>query len=247
MADNFVAENLTFANEKMKTPPKSGTVPISPVPTLAGQRSQASQAPAVVVSGDRALFRNVRLLGNQNTLYAGSKDCASATGQPCTPSRQYFSKCYIEGNVDVISGDGKVVFDRCEIHSTKHSSGVVTAQGKHYPEQESGFVFDHCTLTAEPGVTDVWLGRPWQPYASVVFLNTRMGGHIRAAGWREEHSGETNSLSLAFLAEFNSSGPGAHHGERDSHSKQLSAQEAAPFEIRRFLAGSDQWDPTKRH
>lgn len=206
---------------------------------------QGVQSQALQVTGDRAVFRNVRLLGNRNTLYAGSKDCASATGQPCTPSRQYFSKCYIEGSVDFISGDGRAVFDHCEIHSTQHSTGSITAQGKHYPEQESGFVFNHCTLTAEPGVTDLWLGRPWRPYASVVFLNTQMGGHIRPAGWQESHPGETNSIALAFFEEYNSSGEGAHPGERDSHCKQLSAEEAARFEIRRFLAGPDQWDPTK--
>ncbi|MBZ5534485.1 MAG: hypothetical protein LAO31_00900 [Acidobacteriia bacterium] len=252
LADNFVAENLTIANDsserpgKMGTAPKSGTVPISPVPIFPVQQAQGSRAPALRVTGDRAVFRNVRLLGNQGTLYAGSKDCASATRRPCTSSRQYFSNCYIEGNVDIISGDGKAFFDRCEIHSTKRSTGVVTAQGKHYPEQESGFLFDLCTLTAEPGVTDVWLGRPWRPYASVVFLNTHMGAHIRTAGWREGIPGETNSTNLAFFGEYDSSGPGAHSVERDPHSKQLSAQEAAGFEIRRFLAGQDQWDPTKR-
>jgi pectin methylesterase-like acyl-CoA thioesterase len=227
-ADNFVAENLTLANDYNATHP---------------QLPQGSQALALLVTGDRAVFRNVRLLGNQDTLYAGSKDCNSANGQRCTPSRQYFSKCYIEGNVDFIFGDGKAFFDSCEIHSTEHSIGFITAQGKHYPEQDSGFVFDHCRLTSQPGVTNVWLGRPWRPYASVVFLNTEMDGHIEVAGWREWHPGETNSIITAFYAEYNSAGPGAHPGERDPNTKRLSATEAARFEIGRFLAGSDHWNP----
>jgi pectin methylesterase-like acyl-CoA thioesterase len=229
LADNFVAENLTLANDYNATHP---------------QLPQGSQALALLVTGDRAIFRNMRILGNQDTLYAGSRDCNPADGQPCIPSRQYFSECLIEGNVDFIFGDGKAVFDRCEIRSTKHSIGFITAQGKRYPEQDSGFVFDHCRLTAEPGVTNVWLGRPWRPYASVVFLNTEIGPHIERAGWREWHPGETNSITTAFYAEHNSSGPGGHSGERDSHARQLSATEAARFEIRKFLAGSDNWDPT---
>ena len=66
-------------------------------------------------------------------------------------ARQYFTHCYIEGNVDFIFGDSKAVFDHCEIHSTSHSEGFLTAQSMHYPTEDSGFVFNHCTLTAAPG------------------------------------------------------------------------------------------------
>jgi len=227
-ADDFFAENLTFANDYNATHE---------------QLPQGSQALALMVTGDRAVFRNMRILGNQDTLYAGIKECKPAEGRPCIPSRQYFSKCYIEGNVDFIFGDGKAAFDSCEIHSTKHSIGFITAQGKNYPEQDSGFVFDHCKLTAEPGITDVWLGRPWKPYATVIFMNTEMGGHIQAAGWREWHPGETNSITTAFYAEFNSTGPSGRPAGRDPHTRQLSAAEASLYEIRRYLAGSDHWDP----
>jgi polygalacturonase len=227
-ADNFSAENLTFANDFNATHP---------------QLPQGSQALALLVTGDRAVFRNMRLLGNQDTLYAASKSCTPPNAQSCTPARQYFSDSYIEGNVDFIFGDGKAVFENCEIHSTAHPIGYLTAQGKHYSDEDSGFVFNHCKLTAEPGVDNVWLGRPWRPYATVVFLNTEMSGHIEAAGWREWHPGETRSIETAFYAEYNSSGPGAHPGQRDPHTKQLTAAEAARFETKRFLSGADGWDP----
>ena len=228
--DNFSAENLTFANDFNATHP---------------QLPAGSQAVALLVTGDRAVFRNMRLLGNQDTLYAGSKSCASG-GQPCVPARQYFADSYIEGNVDFIFGDGNAVFENCEIHSTSHAEGFVTAQSKHYPEQDSAFVFNRSKLTAESGVSHVWLGRPWRPYAAAVFLNTEMGAHIEPAGWREWHPGETHSIETAFYAEYNSSGPGAHPEQRDSHTRKLTAQEAARFETRRFLAGADGWDPTAR-
>ncbi len=231
LADDFFAENLTFANDYNRTHE---------------QRQQGSQALALLVTGDRAVFRNMRILGNQDTLYAGSRKCTPAEGRTCPPSRQYFSKCYIEGNVDFIFGDAKAVFDGCEIHSTRHSIGFITAQSKNYPEQESGFVFDHCRLTAEPGVDNVWLGRPWRPYATVVFMNTEMGAHIEAVGWREWHPGETNSIATAFYAEFNSSGAGGKPVGRETHTRHLSAADAARFETRRYLSGPDGWDPTVR-
>ncbi|SRR5579884_727100 len=231
-ADDFYAENLTFANDFNATRP---------------QTPQGSQALALLVTGDRAVFRNMRFLGNQDTLYAANKSCAGPNGQPCLPARQYFSRCYIEGNVDFIFGDGIAVFEDCEIHSTRHPQGFITAQGKHYPEQDSIFVFNRCKLTAEPGQQNVWLGRPWRPYASVVFLNTEMGPQIATAGWREWHPGETHYLNTVFYAEFHSTGPGAHLEERDPHGRQLSASEAAKFSTERVLAGADGWQPAKIH
>jgi len=215
-ADNFTAENVTFANDFNRTHE---------------QVSTGSQALALLVTGDRAVFRNVRLLGNQDTVYAGSK-------------RQYFVDCYIEGNVDFIFGDAKAVFEGCEIHSTAHSIGYITAQGKSSPGQDSGFVFQRCNLTAASGVTNVWLGRPWRPYASVVFLNTEMGAHINTAGWREWHPGETHYLDTVSYAEFRNSGQGAHAGEREAHTKKLTPAQADAYDARRFLAGADGWDPT---
>jgi polygalacturonase len=222
--DNFSAENLTFANDWNATHP---------------QLPAGSQALAVLVTGDKAVFRNVRLLGNQDTLYVGSRNC-TPDGKPCVPTRQYFSDCYIAGNVDFIFGDGKAVFDHCEIHSTTHFEGFVTAQSKHYPDEDSGFVFNHCRLTAEPGVTGVWLGRPWRDDAKVIFLNTEMGDHIVPAGWREWHPGETHRIETAYYAEYNSTGPGAHPGQRDPHTKLLTEAEAAQYETTTFLNG---WDP----
>jgi pectin methylesterase-like acyl-CoA thioesterase len=226
--DDFHASNLTFANDFNATHP---------------QLPQGAQALALFVDGDRAVFRNMRFLGNQDTLYAASRNC-NPDGDPCIPARQYFSNCYIAGNVDFIFGDGKAFFDQCEIHSTAHDGGYITAQGKHYAEEDSGFVFDRCKLTAEAGMSHVWLGRPWRPYATVVFLNTEMGAHIDPAGWREWHPGETSYIETVFYAEYNSTGAGSHAAERDPHTKHLSASEASRYKAASFLAGADRWDPT---
>jgi pectin methylesterase-like acyl-CoA thioesterase len=230
--DDFQAENLTFANDYT----------LNHV-----QTKQGSQALALLVTGDRAVFRQLRLLGHQDTLYAGSGHCTPPpkTAEPCAPARQYFVDSYIEGNVDFIFGNAKAVFERCEIRSLSHSIGFVTAQAKHYPTQDSGFVFNRCRLTADPDVAHVWLGRPWRRYASVVFLDSTLGAHVEPAGWREWHPGETDFLETAFYAEARSSGPGASPEARDPHLKQLTPAQAARFATRRFLVGKDGWDPTR--
>jgi len=226
--DNFFAENITFENDYNRTHP---------------QLYAGSQALALRVIGDRAVFHNVRLLGNQDTVYAGSRNCAP-DGANCIPTRQYFSDCYIAGNVDFIFGDSKAVFDNCEIHSTAHEGGYITAQSKHYPEEDSGFVLNRCKLTAGTDVIGkVYLGRPWRPYATVIYLNTEMGSHIDPAGWREWHPGETHSIETAFYAEHNSTGPGAQHDRRDPHTHFLTAEQARQYEPSVFLRGNDNWDP----
>ncbi len=227
-ANGFVAENITIENDFNRTHP---------------QLPEGSQALALLVTGDRAIFHNVRILGNQDTLYLGSRNC-HPDGKSCQVARQFFSDCYIAGNVDFIFGDGKAAFDHCVIHSTEHSVGFITAQAKHYPGEDSGFVFDHCKLTAAPHLAGkVYLGRPWRPYATVIYLNTEMGGQINPAGWREWHPGQTHALDTAYYAEYNSTGPGANPGKREPHAHILNAQQAQKYAPAAWLRGSDNWNP----
>lgn len=118
-ADNVAIENMTIAND-------AGT--------------GKGQAVALAVTADRADFRNIRLLGAQDTLFAAAKYCYGDYG-PCAPARQYFKDCYIEGNVDFIFGDSKAVFDHCELHGIAGREVMYTAQGKHYADQQSGYIF----------------------------------------------------------------------------------------------------------
>ena len=229
LANDFLAENISFVNDFNRTHP---------------QLPQGSQAVALLVRGDRAIFENVRVLGNQDTLYSGTGECGgSGAERTCPTARQYFDRCFIEGNVDFIFGDGKAVFDHCVIRSNAHFEGFVTAQSKRYAAQDSGFVFRDCRLEAQAGVENVYLARPWRAYASVVFLNTWMGAQIVPAGWREWHPGETDYLPTAFYAEYQSSGPGATPLLREPHSIQLTRLQADKFEPGEYLRGGDGWDP----
>ena len=227
-ADDFFAQNLSFQNDFSKNQKP---------------QEQGSQALALSVTGDRAAFRNVRILGAQDTLYAASRSCQSDHG-PCIPTRQYFENCYIEGHVDFIFGDSKAFFDHCEIHAIAHDVVMLTAQGKHYPEEESGYVFDHCTVTSDAGVGEIFLGRPWRPYATVVFLNSQLDAKVNPAGWSEWHAEQTRELDNAFYAEYASTGPGANPKSREPHSWQLDEKEARKYGAAVFLAGSDGWNPT---
>jgi pectin methylesterase-like acyl-CoA thioesterase len=230
--DNFLATNLTIANDWSKT------------------GKPRTQALALSISGDRAVLRNVRLLGNQDTLLATSKGCrtggSGADGAPaaaCRIARQYYDHCYIEGEVDFIFGNAKAVFHDCEIHSVVHpAGGYLTANGRSKADEDSGYVFNHCRLTAEPGVGNIYLGRPWRDYARVIFMNTEMGPHILPEGWSEWHKGETDRLKTAYYAEFHNTGPGAQ-GDREPLMHKLTTEEAKQFETRAWLGGTDGWNP----
>ena len=227
--DDFFAHGITIANDFWQQHPEGG---------------QGWQAVALSVSGDRAVFSHVRLLGAQDTLFVGSKGCVSERG-PCTPARQYFADCYVEGHVDFIFGDAKAYFEGCEVHALARKTVWLTAQSRHYAEQDSGFVFDHCHITAEPGAEHVYFGRPWRPYSTVVFMNTRIDATLEPAGWAEWHPGETHSLETATYREFRSRGVGAQDKARDPHSRQLTTAEAARYEAEHFFATPQPWKPAQ--
>ncbi|MFC4308765.1 pectinesterase family protein [Steroidobacter flavus] len=219
--ENFRAENLTIQNDYHK------------------RSDQRSQAVALSVTGDRAVIDHVRLLGAQDTLYAGSKKCGS---EPCPTSRQYFSNCYIEGHVDFIFGDSKAFFERCQIHAIAHPEILITAHARTAPDQDRAFVFNNCTITGEEGAR-IYFGRPWRDYAAVIFMNTTVKGDLDPEGWREWTPGKTDRLKLAYYAEFNTQGRSADMSKRQSHTKVLSAAEAQRWSLPTFFAGADAWNP----
>jgi len=205
-ASDFHAENITFENS-------FGT---------------GSQAVAILVDADRAVFRNCRFLGWQDTLYAKG-------------GRQFYQDCYIEGHVDFIFGAASAVFDNCQIHSK--GSGYISAPMRFSDSEPSGFVFRHCHLTGVNTGKGVFLGRPWRPFGRVVFIETEMDGHIQPAGW--DNWRDPAREKTAWFAEYKSSGKGANPSARVKWSHQLTSTEAARFLPDNFLEGPDRWDPNK--
>ena len=87
------------------------------------------------------------------------------------------------------------------------------------------------------------LGRPWRPFASVIYLNCEMGAHIRPEGWNN-WSNSANEQTARF-AEYNSTGPGANPDKRVKWSKLLTKEEVEKMSTPSVLAGNDQWNPTQ--
>ena len=198
--------------------------------TIANTAGRVGQAVACFIEADRAHFKGCRFLGNQDTLYNYGKGM-----------RNYFEECYVEGTVDFIFGWSACVFRDCEIHSV--GSGYLTApatdQGQDY-----GYVFWNCHITADEGVTGVYLSRPWRPYAQAIYINCNMGGHILPVGWH--NWGKTSNEATVTYAEYGSTGAGAAQAkDRASFGQQLKKADLAHYDPETVLAGADGWNPVK--
>ncbi|HET7112617.1 MAG TPA: pectate lyase, partial [Pyrinomonadaceae bacterium] len=178
-----------------------------------------SQALALFVDAERATFENCRFLGWQDTLFVNG-------------SRHLFKDCYIEGHVDFIFGTASAVFENCTIHSK--GAGYVTAHYRTSNEENTGFVFVRCRLTGQDTGNGVFLGRPWRPYARVVFIESWLGSHIKPEGW--DNWRDPAREKTAWFAEYNSKGPGANREARVAWSRQLTNVEAAEFSRDRFFS-----------
>ncbi len=192
--------------------------------TFENTAGPVGQALAVRVDGDRVAFRNCRFLGWQDTVFLNR-------------GRHYFADCFISGHMDFIFGGAAAFFERCRIHVRR--DGYITAASTP-EEQRHGFVFARGSITGEPGAR-TYLGRPWRPWAAVVFLHTRMSEAVRPAGWHNWD--QPQSEGTARYAEHASDGPGAGGGARVPWARRLSPAEAAALTAAAVLGGGDGWNP----
>lgn len=189
------------------------------------------QAVALHVQGDKFISKNVDILGCQDTIYA-------ATGN----SRQYYKNCYIEGTTDFIFGQATALFEGCTIKSLRNSYITAAATTQN---QDFGFVFLDCKLIADDDVNEVYLGRPWRPYAQTVFINSEFGAHILPEGWNPWPGDEMfpEKQETTFYAEYNNFGPGAKTSERLEWTKQLRKKEAKKYTAANIFKRDDSWNP----
>jgi pectinesterase len=192
--------------------------------TIENTAGRVGQAVALHVEGDRAVFVNCRLLGNQDTLYTATDT-----------SRQFYFKCHIEGTTDFIFGEATAVFRECVIKNLTNS--YITAAST-TPGQQFGYVFMDCKVIADTAAKRCFLGRPWRPYAKTVFLNTELGNHIVPEGWN--NWSRPDNEKTAFYAEYNSAGPGANPDKRVKWSKQLIKKEAKKYTLKNIFGN---WVP----
>jgi len=200
--------------------------------TFENTAGPVGQAVAVTVRSDRAIFKHCRFLGDQDTLFADF-------------GRQFYVDSYIAGGTDFIFGNATAVFERDEIHEIRN--GFLTAQSRTAPTQTTGYVIDHSLVTSDPGTgpdgkpVTFHLGRPWRVYSRVVVMNSDLPANLAQGGWSAW--GKDDTTPLAFYAQYNNGGPGARAGEFVPWSHSLTDKEAAAFEPRTFLRGTDNWDP----
>lgn len=236
---NVEVENITIRND-------------------AGDGHDVGQALAVYAAGDRGVFRNVKMIAHQDTLFCGPvndkvkrdalpHDIAAGVtvdnlgNCPYVYGRQYFEDCFIQGDVDFIFGPYRCWFERCTLMMNARG-GIYTAANT--PEESPyGFVFRNCLLTGECEPGKAVLGRPWRAFARTVFINCEMDEHVSPQGFADWVGGApvTNRY-----AEFGTSGARADQSARHPAQKRMTAQEAAYYTIAEVLGGYDGWNPQKR-
>ncbi|MDR1652584.1 MAG: right-handed parallel beta-helix repeat-containing protein [Prevotellaceae bacterium] len=171
---------------------------------------QLGQAVAMHVEGDRIVLRNCKLIGNQDTFYAGRENC-----------RIYLENCYIEGTTDFIFGASTCWFEKCEIFCKKNSfiTAASTPQNTAY-----GLIFNNCTIRTAEHVDKLYLGRPWRPFAMTVFMNCQLPAAIVPEGWDNWRNTENEKTARYF--EYNNSGDGANNSQRANWTTILTKTQA---------------------
>lgn len=196
--------------------------------TIENNAAKLGQAVALHTEGDRLLFIGCRFLGNQDTIYTG-------TGG----TRLYFKNCYIEGTTDFIFGPSTAWFEGCTILSKADSYITAASTPK---DVTYGYVFNNCRLLAAEGVTKVYLGRPWRPYACTLFMNCEFGKHILPVGWDNWRNPENEKT--ARYSEFNNKGAGASTAKRAVWTYQLTKKEAAQVTLKNVFKEENEWVPS---
>ncbi|MEI9956525.1 MAG: pectinesterase family protein [Ferruginibacter sp.] len=186
----------------------------------------AGQAVALESDGDKAIFTDCRFIGFQDVLLTSSER-----------SRQYYFNCYIEGTTDFIFGAATVWFQQCHIHSKKNSHITAASTPK---EKTFGYIFNECVLTGDTSLHAASLGRPWRPYAAVVYLHCFIGQHIKPEGWSNWNN--TESYKTARYAEYKNFGASVDATKRVPWSKQLTDEEAKAYTLKNVFGD---WNPTK--
>ncbi len=130
-----------------------------------------TQAVALLVRSDKALFENMRLSSYQDTLYAEN-------------GRHIYRDCYIEGRTDYIFGNNATAyFVGCQIQSIgagleeKNGGYVVTTKGgKDGAQVKYGFIFNGCSFTGDENVQpgSVSVARGWDKYMTMMVMNSSL-------------------------------------------------------------------------
>jgi pectin methylesterase-like acyl-CoA thioesterase len=214
LAANFVAYNVSVQNTARPADPGDA----------------GGQAVALRVRGDQAAFYWCGFYSSQDTLLDEQ-------------GRHFFRGCYVEGSIDFIFGNARSLYLGCTISSVANAAangtvtGSVTAHGRASLAERTGLAFVDCNVV---GTGQVWLGRAWGPYATVVFARTYLSAVVAPAGWNDWN--DPARQQSVFFGEYDCTGPGASGGtaQRVAYARQLDQRQAAPFMDLSYIDGN-QW------
>lgn len=233
-ATDFYAEDLTLENRF----------------DYMNQSSDSKQAVAFHTKGNKSVMKNVKLLSWQYTYYSDLAD---------SDFRGYLEECDLSGVIDWVCGNGDIWFEKCNlIHRDRAGNNIVAPKTEE--TQEWGYVFNNCNIKTETEQPTLFkdkewtLARPWgkSPASpACTFINTRMYTQPRNYGWGKMDTG----LKLRFH-EYNSVDKSGY--EIPLATRSLAAcspaagsddcilSNAADYNIRNVLGGSDAFEPQER-
>ena len=182
----------------------------------AGPGSAVGQAVAAYVDSARAVFRRVKRLGNQDTLFCAplpekerEKDgfLGPRTFAPRRATAQYYQNCEIAGDIDFIFGGADALFEQCTLCTVDNHIPHSYVPAPSGAAAGLGFVFWDCDFVSDCPAGTIYLGRPWRPTGKTAVLDCRLGAHISPEGfigWNDR-----TDTDLAQFVEAGSPGEGA--------------------------------------
>lgn len=178
-ADGFVAENITFKNYYNTAALYDASLKIS----------SKSQAVALTVESNHAIFKGCKLTSYHDTLYANK-------------GYQYYEQCWIEGHTDYIFGqDARAYFNNCDVFSIgatpaekdgkkelNANGGYVTALKPTSAASDFYFVYNGCRFDADENTADgsVALGRAWGADMKMVVINSTISAKFSTLAHTEK-------------------------------------------------------------
>ncbi|MBQ7471238.1 MAG: hypothetical protein IJS97_02270, partial [Prevotella sp.] len=155
----------------------------------------AGRAAVIQDSGNRTIFKRVRMLSCQDTYYSSNDNMQS-----------YFESCDVHGTVDFICGGGDVRFVKTQLSleprqtDLKGSRTIVAPRGT----VKFGYVFDNCKVVDLAQGNGTWnFGRTWNNNPITVYLNTTLDENaaatLIASRWIEKGM---NSKDPVLFGEF---------------------------------------------
>ena len=207
----------------------------------------AGRAAVIQDSGNRTIFKNVRMLSCQDTYYSSNDNMQS-----------YFESCDVHGTVDFICGGGDVRFVKTQLSleprqtDLKGSRTIVAPRGT----VKFGYVFDKCKVVDLAQGNGTWnFGRTWNNNPITVYLNTTLDENaaatLIASRWIEKGM---NSKDPVLFGEFHTMDINGNDITPESNIIKshggdfqtiISAEQAANFSYEMMFSNNLEkaWDP----